>query len=374
MKASPYERALDDLHFSEETKMRMAHNLEACMAEQTPVVSSVPSRNPRPRMSRRAVVGLALAATLAVGGGAAFATGALTNVVDAFSGLLGSGPGQADLITKLGVPLGTQATADGVTVTADAAIGDAHGYAVVFSIARADGEPLDLAGVTNDEGILHGLDFTESDVAVDGVDGATGGSWFFDVDPDDNVIQYMVRMDMATTEDGLSVAGRSATAHFGELVVRNESDPSKTAVVAKGPWDLAFEFDYEDSTVEVAVEPVAQEPHQDGRQMTVESLSVSPLGAYVTYTMDGTPLMDEESGKVSPEAEASWNEYAGIPICVTFADGSTQVFEDGNSPAHANTDSEDSTTVFRSCPFEKIVEVGDIASVTVGDATYEVKA
>lgn len=374
MKASPYERALDDLHFSEETKMRMAHNLEACMAEQTPVVSSLPTRSSRPRMSRRAVVGLALAATLAVGGGAAFATGALTNVVDAFSGLLGSGPGQTDLIAKLGVPLGTQATADGVTVTADAAIGDAHGYAVVFSIARADGEPLDLAGVTNGEGILHGLDFTESSVDVSGVNGAAESSWFFDVDPNDNAVQYMVRADMATTEDGLSVARRSATAHFGDLIVRDESDPSKTTVVAEGPWDLAFEFDYDDSTVEVAVEPVAQEPHQDGRQMTVESISVSPLGAYVTYTMDGVPLLDEESGKVSPEAEASWNEYAGIPICVTFADGSTQVFKDGDSAAHANMANENSTTVSRSCPFENIVEMGDIVSVTVGDATYEVKA
>lgn len=387
MKASPYERALDDLHFSEEAQMRIVQNLEAqtagatidptlpmpaTMTRKAAGAGTAATARRRP-VSRRAALTLALAATLAVGGGAAYATGALTSVVDAFSGLFGNGPAQTELIDKLGVPLGAQAQANGVTVTADAAIGDAHGYAAVFSIARDDGEPFDLTDVQDIDGVLAGLAFADELLDVDGLAGETGSSWFFDADPTDNAIQYMVRRDMATTSDGGSVAGRSATAHFGDLVVRDAEDPSKETVVAQGPWDLALTFDYEDQTVEVALNPDDSVAAWDGREATVQTVSVSPLGVYVAYTMDGVPLEQKESGQVSPEVAASWDSYTGLPITVTFADGTQQRFEDGNGPSSMDVSAGDKTEVFRGCPFEKIANVDDIASVTVGDLEIAVQ-
>lgn len=382
MKASPYERALDDLHFSEEAQMRMIQNLEAQAANapinptlpMTPVTrtsgSSVTRRRP---VSRRAALTLALAATLAVGGGAAYATGALTNVIDAFSGLFGNGPAQTELIDKLGIPLGTQAQANNVTMTADAAIGDAYGYAVVFSIAQNNGEPLDLTGVQNTNGILAGLAFTDELLEVDGVHDVAGSGWFFDADPTDNTIQYMVRADMALTADGTSVAGRSATAHFGDLIIRDAKDPSKETVVAQGPWDLAFTFDYEDQTVEIPVDPAASTGIWDEREAVINELSVSPLGAYLTYTMEGVPLEQKENGQLSPEVLASWESYMGVPVVVAFADGTQQVFENGSGPSRMDSTAGDSTTVFRSCPFDEIVNVDDIVSVTVGDLEFSVQ-
>ncbi len=381
MKASPYERALDDLHFSEETQMRMIQNLEAqttgasinptlpmpaATAAQSTGAGSAAAARRRP-VSRRAALTLALAATLAVGGGAAYATGTLTSVVDAFSGLFGNGPAQTELIGKLGVPLGAQAEADGVTITADAAIGDAHGYAVVFSLARTDGEPFDLTGVQNIDGVPAGLAFSDDTLDVDGLVGETGSSWFFDADPTDNAIQYMVRRDLAATSDGGSVAGRSATAHFGNLIIRDAEDPSKETVVAQGPWDLAFAFDYKDQTTEVALDPEGSTALWDGREATVQAVSVSPLGVYVTYTMDGVPLELKESGQISPEVAASWESYTGLPVVVTFADGHQQRFEGGNGPSSMDASAGDATEVFRGCPFEEIVNVDDVVSVTVGD-------
>ena len=94
MKASPYERALDDLHFSEEAQMRIVQNLEAqtagaaidptlpmpaTMTRKAAGAGTAATARRRP-VSRRAALTLALAATLAVGGGAAYATGALTSV------------------------------------------------------------------------------------------------------------------------------------------------------------------------------------------------------------------------------------------------------------------------------------------------------
>lgn len=387
MKASPYEHALDDLHFSEEAQMRMIQNLEAqtagasidptlplpaATARKAAGAGTATAARRRP-VSRRAALTLALAATLAVGGGAAYATGALTGVVDAFSGLFGNGPAQTELIGQLGVPLGTQAQANGVTMTADAAIGDAYGYAVVFSLVRDDGESFDLTGAQDIDGVLAGLAFSDDIVEVDGLDGATGSGWFFDADPADNAIQYMVRIDLATSSDGGSVAGRSATARFGDLIIRDAEDPSKETVAAQGPWDLAFTFDYEDQTAEVALDPDAATANWDGREAAVQAVSVSPLGVYVTYTMDGVPLEQKESGRISDEVAESWNSYIGLPVVVTFADGTQQRFEDGNSPSRMDASAGDKTEVFRSCPFEEIANVGDIVSVTVGDLEIAVK-
>ena len=71
----------------------------------------------------------------------------------------------------MGVPVGASDTHNGVTITADAIIGDAYSYAVVYSIAREDGQPLaeDLEPLGN--GVLP-LTFDRADTSV----GVTGGS------------------------------------------------------------------------------------------------------------------------------------------------------------------------------------------------------
>ncbi len=69
--------------------------------------------------------------------------------------------------------------------------------------------------------------------------------------------------------------------------------------------DLAFALDYEDQTAEVALDPEAAMADWNGRETTVQAVSVSPLGAYVAYAMDGVPLEQKESGRISPEVAAS---------------------------------------------------------------------
>lgn len=49
---------------------------------------------------------------------------------------------QTELLDWMGVPVGASDTHNGVTITADAIIGDAYSYAVVYSIVREDGQPL----------------------------------------------------------------------------------------------------------------------------------------------------------------------------------------------------------------------------------------
>lgn len=53
------------------------------------------------------------------------------------------GSTQTELIDKIGVPIGTEAIVDDYKLTADAVIGDKYNFAVVYSLTRVGGQPLE---------------------------------------------------------------------------------------------------------------------------------------------------------------------------------------------------------------------------------------
>lgn len=59
-----------------------------------------------------------------------------------FSDILGNEPNQAEVMGVMGRTLGVSDTDNGVTITAEAMIGDAHSVAVLYTISRDDGQPL----------------------------------------------------------------------------------------------------------------------------------------------------------------------------------------------------------------------------------------
>lgn len=126
-----YRDSMDRLHFTQEQKQEMVNRL----MEAGPV-SSV--RRPL-RFRRFAAVGATAALALSLG--VAGATGALGSAGDAFAGLFGGGPAETEIIDQIGYPIGASATSNGVTITADAIMGDTYSYAIVYSIRRDDGSP-----------------------------------------------------------------------------------------------------------------------------------------------------------------------------------------------------------------------------------------
>ena len=80
------------------------------------------------RPARRPVRRIALiaaAAVLVLAVGPAGATGILRSAAEVFSPLFGGAPAQTEIIDKIGYPVGASDTDNGVTVTADAVMGDA---------------------------------------------------------------------------------------------------------------------------------------------------------------------------------------------------------------------------------------------------------
>lgn len=131
-----YQHTLDSLHFTPEQKSDIARRaLQAAQEQQ--------SRTRRP--IRRTVL-IAAAAVLVLAVGTAGATGILKSAAEVFAPIFGGSAAQTEIIDKIGYPIGASDTAGGVTITADAVMGDAYNAAIVFTITRDDGTALLPAG------------------------------------------------------------------------------------------------------------------------------------------------------------------------------------------------------------------------------------
>ncbi len=175
-----YNEAMDDLRFSPAAKERMAARLAAAQeqaraARPQPDVYAARGGKRRWRFAAAAAATLVLAVGLA---GGAYASGALMGVGNVMDDLFGGPPAQTEVVGKIGRPLGASATSNGVTVTAEAIIGDRANYTIVFSVAKDDGTPFEGVEAL-DNGTLP-LGFGEgAGVHVDGVTTGGGSSHFY---------------------------------------------------------------------------------------------------------------------------------------------------------------------------------------------------
>ena len=83
------------------------------------------------------------------------ASGVLKSAVEVFAPIFGGSAAQTEVIDKIGHPIGAGDTDNGVTITADAIIGDAYNAAIVYTIRRDDGTAL-LPEGTDAESLLMG--------------------------------------------------------------------------------------------------------------------------------------------------------------------------------------------------------------------------
>ena len=131
--AFDYKAELNQLRFTPEEKASMTERLLSA-AQKTGSV-----QKPRRRWKRSAVAAVAAVACLCVGAGA---VGVTKLASDTFSPVFGSA--ETEIVDKIGHPIGASATAGGVTITADAIIGDKHHYAIAYTIEKNDGSAFDF--------------------------------------------------------------------------------------------------------------------------------------------------------------------------------------------------------------------------------------
>lgn len=355
-----YTDALDGLRFSDEAKARMVDNLLGAAAQQQPVQKK--TRKRAFRLPRIAAVGVAAALVVGIGAGA---TGVFKTAGEAFSGVFGP-TADTEIIDQIGRPIGASDTSNGVTITADAIIGDKYHYAVTYSIVKDDGTPFDIdLSKTVGDGLLP-LTFAEEDTTLSGYFGGThGGSYFYDADPNDPVIQYVETREVS---DG-DVQGRTIKAKFSDLCVFDE-DMNRT-VVAEGDWSFKFNLDFEDTSVQL---PAGQVIDLNGMKATINEITLSPIALLVDYTVDSEVQWDEnaQSGQMSDHDSAQIGKYIeDLQIVVNKADGTSL---DLSNYAGGSLQREEGKTVCQKGDmFSEIIPLEDVVSLTIGGVEIPVQ-
>ena len=333
-----YRKAMDSIHVSREWEDDMIQKILNAEKAQKKRIH---------RAHRLGLAAVAAAACLTIGAGAAEAATGI--VSDIFAPLLGTA--HTEIIDNIGYPVNASDSAGGVTVTADAVIGDNSSVCVIFSMTKDDGTPWtevpDSSYLVFEDSTF---DFSITD-AGDGVLGAHGSSWFISDDPENRVIRFV---EQCTIEDGMPSGHAKET--LKNLCIWDEASQS-TKTLVKGKWTLRFDLDFEDTSKQF---PSGQAVEFLGEPAVITELMFSPISFSVTVEQNRTeyPLMDDKkyldgTSEAMDQLDIVLNLKDGREIDLGYWAGGSYGADEGKS-------------VFtKSSMFNEVIPLEDMESVTV---------
>ena len=344
-----YKKEMSELRFTEIQKK--------ALAEAAASAARTPAKRRRP-VFRTALIAAAMAAVLVVGSSAA---GILPSPAEIFTPLFGGAAAQTEVIDKIGRPIGASDTDNGITITAEAIMGDQYNAVIVYTLTRDDGERF----------LPEGKSLDETHLMIDGFNGASwvrgctqGGSWFVDEDPEDNRIQLV-----ETASSNAVMTKGTANASFEDLQYWN-TETEQAELLYPGKWKLRFEVDYEDCSLHLGG---GETFSQDDMNFTIDELTISPIAVRVAYTADMAVVWsDAPSGRQSPEdAPKAQRFLENIVLLLTKTDGT--VIDLGGSGGRVSPDYEAGVShCSKGQVFDEIIPLEDMASLSVGGVTYEI--
>lgn len=343
-----YQRDLDGLRFTPEQKAQIAARAAEAAAKQ--------ARRPHRPIRRTALIAAALIAALTVGAGA---SGVLRPVTDVFAPVFGGGAAETEIIDKIGHPIGASATDNGITVTADAIIGDKYNACIVYTISRDDGTPLLPEGTETRQLLIGGTGGT----TLSGFFGGSHGSaWFVDEVPGDNAIQYV-----ETISSDAPLNKGTARAEFDGLYRFDEAREERVSLL-EGHWSFRFDMNYEDASVTLGNGETFE---QDGMTFTVNEITVSPVAIRVDYTVDSeVQWSNAPSGRQSDEDRQTTERYfESVEILLTKTDGT--VLDLSNSGGSISP-GDGVTHCIKGRVLDEIVPLEELESICVGGVVYPI--
>ena len=365
--SNDYRHALEHISFTDNAKQHMANSIAQSVAssDAETAQSNFNGTRRKPRIARHPVRTVArIAAVTAVlaivigGAGTAMATGVLPLPSDMLSDIFDGPASQTEIIDRIGRPVGASCSNNGVTVTADAIMGDKDMVTIAYTLTFDDPAALKKLSEPGENGTIAGS--VDGNVYVDGEHGGQGQSWLIDKNPNDSSIQYFAQFSVESP----GLMGRTVRTHINSLVVpRAGKELPEYKKILTGPWDLKFQLNYEDTSVTI---PAPKSVNFDGTKATIQEATVSCVGVSVRYNIDRSIEHDNNSGKMSQNMEESMDAVGNIPLIVTFKDGHV---EDATSHSgyFANKLDNGTTDVHKTWPFSQVCDTDKIASVQIGD-------
>lgn len=365
--SNDYRHALEHISFTDNAKQHMANSIAQSVASSDAATaqSNFNGTRRKPRIARHPVRTVArIAAVTAVlaivigGAGTAMATGVLPLPSDMLSDIFDGPASQTEIIDRIGRPVGASCSNNGVTVTADAIMGDKDMVTIAYTLTFDDPAALKKLSEPGENGTIAGS--VDGNVYVDGEHGGQGQSWLIDKNPNDSSIQYFAQFSVESP----GLMSRTVRTHINSLVVpRAGKELPEYKKILTGPWDLKFQLNYEDTSVTI---PAPKSVNFNGTKATIQEATVSCVGVSVRYNIDRSIEHDNNSGKMSQNMEESMDAVGNIPLIVTFKDGHV---EDATSHSgyFANKLDNGTTDVHKTWPFSQVCDTDKIASVQIGD-------
>ena len=365
--SNDYRHALEHISFTDNAKQHMANSIAQSVASSDAATaqSNFNGTRRKPRIARHPVRTVArIAAVTAVlaivigGAGTAMATGLLPLPSDMLSDIFDGPASQTEIIDRIGRPVGASCSNNGVTVTADAIMGDKDMVTIAYTLTFDDPAALKKLSEPGENGTIAGS--VDGNVYVDGEHGGQGQSWLIDKNPNDSSIQYFAQFSVESP----GLMGRTVRTHINSLVVpRAGKELPEYKKILTGPWDLKFQLNYEDTSVTI---PAPKSVNFNGTKATIQEATVSCVGVSVRYNIDRSIEHDNNSGKMSQNMEESMDAVGNMPLIVTFKDGHV---EDATSHSgyFANKLDNGTTDVHKTWPFSQVCDTDKIASVQIGD-------
>ena len=365
--SNDYRHAREHISFTDNAKQHMANSIAQSVASSDAATaqSNFNGTRRKPRIARHPVRTVArIAAVTAVlaivigGAGTAMATGVLPLPSDMLSDIFDGPASQTEIIDRIGRPVGASCSNNGVTVTADAIMGDKDMVTIAYTLTFDDPAALKKLSEPGENGTIAGS--VDGNVYVDGEHGGQGQSWLIDKNPNDSSIQYFAQFSVESP----GLMGRTVRTHINSLVVpRAGKELPEYKKILTGPWDLKFQLNYEDTSVTI---PAPKSVNFNGTKATIQEATVSCVGVSVRYNIDRSIEHDNNSGKMSQNMEESMDAVGNIPLIVTFKDGHV---EDATSHSgyFANKLDNGTTDVHKTWPFSQVCDTDKIASVQIGD-------
>lgn len=344
-----YKKEMSELRFTEIQKK--------ALAEAAASAARTPAKRRRP-VFRTALIAAAMAAVLVVGSSAA---GILPSPAEIFTPLFGGAAAQTEVIDKIGRPIGASDTDNGITITAEAIMGDQYNAVIVYTLTRDDGERF----------LPEGKSLDETHLMMGGYGGASwvkggthGGSWFVDEDPEDNQIQLV-----ETASSNVAMTKGTANASFEDLQYWN-AETEQAELLYPGKWKLRFEVDYEDCSVRLGG---GETFSQDGLTFTIDEVTVSPIAVRAAYTADEAVVWsDSPSGRQDPQdARQSQRYFENVEVLLTKTDGT--VLDLSNAGGSISPDYDTGISLCaKGQVLEEIIPLAELQSISVGGVVYEI--
>lgn len=181
------------------------------------------------------------------------------------------GRSRSALVDRIGVPVNATATVGDYVLSADAVIGDRYNIALVYTLQRTDGKPLE-----------DGLSFSKMENSLCTSTG--GGSTHYELTEDKAALSIVEKWTFSKR----MFPRRQAHVVFTDLV------DSAGNTIAAGSWELNFTARYRDASVRV---PVLNPTFTDiqGQEYRIKKLLLSPIGIHMDlaapnpHLTSGTP-------------------------------------------------------------------------------------